>query len=86
MSILQTKWDRTWSIVERAGARGKVRKEAKAVPSPGVDEKAFLREQNYIWLTSIQNLSDKQQPLFDAACDLQFQTGQAWAYREMGLF
>jgi transposase len=28
MNILRTKWDQTWSIVERAVARGKARKEA----------------------------------------------------------
>ena len=32
MSILRTKWDQPWSIVERAVARGKVRKESRAVP------------------------------------------------------
>ena len=42
MRILRTKWDQTWSIVERAVARGKVRKEARAMPRPRIDEKAFL--------------------------------------------
>jgi len=187
MSILRTKWDQTWSIAERAVARGKNPKEAKAVPRPGIDEKALLKGQNYItilydldnstveaisdgndtdsgiaclsqlsdvqiqsveaiamdmsaayvkaathviplaenklvhdrfqvlqmatkpvdkvrgrehrelmnddndclnktkyiWLTSLENLSEKQQELFDATCDLQLQTGKAWASKEM---
>jgi transposase len=187
MSILRTKWDQTWSIVQRAVARGKARKEAKAVPRLGIDEKAFLKGQNYItllydldtstveaisdgndtdsgiaclsqlsddqiqsveaiamdmsaayvkaakqviplaetkivhdrfhvmqmatmavdkvrrgehrqlmkddddrlsktkyiWLTSFEKLSEKQQELFDATYDLQLQTGKAWAYKEM---
>jgi transposase len=50
MSILGTKWDQTWGIVERAVARGKARKEATAVPRLGIDEKAFLKGQRYITL------------------------------------
>jgi transposase len=187
MSILRTKWDQTWSIVERAVARGKARKEAMPVPRLGIDEKAFLKGQNYItllydldnstveaisdgndtnsgiaclsqlsdaqvqsveaiamdmsvayvkaakqvipfaetkivhdrfhvmqmatkavdkvrrgehrtlmkegddrlsktkyvWLTSHEHLSEKQQEVFDATYDLQLQTGKAWAYKEM---
>ena len=50
MSILGTKWDQTWGIVERAVARGKARKEATAIPRLGIDEKAFLKGQSYITL------------------------------------
>ncbi|MFN5434492.1 MAG: transposase family protein [Planctomyces sp.] len=50
MSILRTKWDQTWSIVERAVARGKERKESRAVPRPGIDEKAYLKGQSWITL------------------------------------
>ena len=42
MSILRTKWDPTWSIVERAVARGKARKEINMMPRLRIDEKAFL--------------------------------------------
>ena len=187
MSILRTKWDQTWSIVERAVARGRSRKETTMLPRLGIDEKAFLKGQNYItllydldhstveaisdgndtdsgiaclsqlsgeqiqsikaiamdmsaayvkaakqviplaenkivhdrfhvmqmatkavdkvrrgehrqlmkdgddclsktkyvWLTSFENLSEKQQAVFDATYDLQLQTGKAWAYKEM---
>lgn len=187
MSILRTKWDQTWSILQRAVERGKARKEQKAVPRVGIDEKAFLKGQNYltllydldhstveaisdgndtnsgiaclselsdvqiqsiaaiamdmspayvkaakqviplaehkivhdrfhimqmatkavdqvrrgehrtlmksdddrlsrtkyVWLTSPENLTEKQQALFDATYDLQLQTGKAWAYKEM---
>lgn len=50
MSILRTKWDQTWSIVERAVARGQVRKQDLPLPRVGIDEKAFLKGQNYITL------------------------------------
>ena len=50
MSILGTKWDQTWGIVERAVARGKARKEATSIPRLGIDEKAFLKGQSYITL------------------------------------
>ena len=187
MSILRTKWDQTWSIVERAVARGQARKQELPLPHVGIDEKAFLKGQNYItlvydlnnstveaisdgndaeagftalselseaqlqsieaiamdmspayvkaakqaiplaetkivhdrfhimqmatkavdkvrrgehrdllkdgddrlsrtkyvWLTSHENLSDKQQSLFDATFNLQLKTGKAWAFKEM---
>ena len=34
-------------------------------------------------LKSFENLSEKQQTLFDAVYDLQLQTGKAWAFKEM---
>lgn len=187
MSILGTKWDQTWSIIERAVARGQARKQALPLPRLGLDEKAFLKGQNYItllydldhstveaisdgndtaagiaalsqlseaqidsveaiamdmspayvkaakqvlplaeekivhdrfhvmqlatkavdqvrrgehrellkagddrlsktkyvWLTSQQNLSEKQRGVFEATYDLRLQTGKAWAYKEM---
>ncbi len=187
MSILGTKWDQTWSIIQRAVARGKARKQALPVPRLGLDEKAFLKGQNYltllydldhstveaisdgndtaagiaalsqlseaqidsveaiamdmspayvkaakqvlplaeekivhdrfhvmqlatravdqvrrgehrellkegdnrlsktkyVWLTSQENLSEKQRGVFEATYDLQLQTGKAWAYKEI---
>ncbi|MFN7683221.1 MAG: transposase [Planctomyces sp.] len=150
MSILRTKWDQTWSIVERAVARGKERKESQAVPRLGIDETPYLKGQScitllcdpdmsaayvkaakhviplaenkilhdrfhvmqmatkavdkvrrgehrqlmtdgddslsrtkYVWLTSFENLTEKQQTLFDAAYARQLQTGKAWSYKEM---
>ena len=187
MSILRTKWDQTWHIVERAVARGQARKETLPIPRLGIDEKAFLKGQNYItllydldhstveaisdgnsadsgiaclselsevqlqsvkaiamdmspayvkaakqviplaehkivhdrfhimqlatkavdkvrrgehrellkdgddrlsntkyvWLTSQENLTEKQQAVLDATFDRQLQTGKAWAYKEM---
>lgn len=50
MSILRTKWDQTWSIVERAVARGQFRKQDLPLRHVGIDEKAFLKGQNYITL------------------------------------
>lgn len=49
-SILGTKWDQTWGIIERAVARGLLRKEEKALPRIGIDEKAFAKGQSYITL------------------------------------
>ena len=187
MSILGTKWDQTWSIIERAVARGQARKRQQQIPRLGIDEKAFLKGQNYltllydldrstveaisdgndtnagiaclsqlsdeqirsveaiamdmsaayvnaakqmvpfaetkivhdrfhimqmatkavdkvrrgehralmkdgddrlsrtkyVWLTSHEHLSEKQQQVFDATYDQQLQTGKAWAYKEM---
>jgi transposase len=50
MSILGTKWDQTWAIVQRAVARGKARKETKPLPHIGIDEKAFSKGHSYITL------------------------------------
>ena len=57
MSILRTKWDQTWSIVERAVARGKERKESQAVPRLGIDEKAYLKGQSCITLLCDPDMS-----------------------------
>jgi transposase len=42
-----------------------------------------LNKTKYIWLTSFGNLSEKQQEVFDAACELLLQTGKAWASKVM---
>jgi len=42
-----------------------------------------LSKTKYVWLTIHENLSTKQQEVFDATYDLQLQTGKAWAYKEM---
>ena len=42
-----------------------------------------LSKTTYVWQTSFENLSEKQQALFDAVYDLQLQTGKAWAFMEM---
>lgn len=187
MSILGTKWDQTWAIVQRAVARGQARKESRPMPRLGIDEKAFakrhryvtllydldnstveaisdghdtqsgidclsqlsdeqivsveaiamdmsaayvkaakqmiplaeekivhdrfhimqlatkavdkvrraehrrllkedddrLAKTKYVWIKSHENLTDKQQTLFEETYDLQLQTGKAWAYKEM---
>jgi len=48
MSILRTKWDQTWGIIVRAVERGKNRKQNKALPRIGIDEKAFKKGHSYI--------------------------------------
>ena len=73
-SILRTKWDQTWSIVKRAVARGKARKEAKKLPRLGIDEKAFLKGQNYITLlydldnSTVEAISDGNDTESGIAC------------------
>jgi transposase len=48
MKILGTKWDQTWSIIERAVQRGKDRKLIKLLPRLGIDEKAFKKGHSYV--------------------------------------
>ena len=48
MKILSLTWDATWSILERAVERGKLRKEASPLPRIGIDEKAFKKAHSYL--------------------------------------
>lgn len=50
MGILRTNWDQTWNVLQRAVARGKLRKEARPMPRVGIDEKAFKKGQSYLTL------------------------------------
>jgi transposase len=47
------------------------------------DDDHRLARTKYIWLTSQENLSEKQQALLDEVFTLQLETGKAWAYKEM---
>lgn len=82
MSILRTKWDQTWSIVERAVARGKERKELQAVPRLGIDEKAYLKGQSYITLlydldnSTVEAISDGKDTESGIACLSQLSEAQ----------
>jgi transposase len=40
-------WDEAWGVMDRAVGRGRARKEARPIPSIGVDEKAFRKGQRY---------------------------------------
>lgn len=42
-----------------------------------------LTSTKYVWLTSYNNLSEKQRKEFDDAYSLQLETGKAWAHKEM---
>lgn len=42
-----------------------------------------LAKTKYIWLTSQENLTEKQQATLDEVFTLQLKTGKAWAYKEM---
>jgi hypothetical protein len=48
MTILSLQWDCTWSILVRAFARGKARKEPSLLPRIGIDEKAFSKGKRYL--------------------------------------
>ena len=49
-SILQTGWQQTWNILRRAVERGQSRKEERAIPRLGIDEKSFAKGQSYFTL------------------------------------
>lgn len=42
-----------------------------------------LAKTRYLWLTSQENLTEKQQAALDKVFDLQLETGKAWGYKEM---
>ncbi len=74
MSILRTSWDETWYFVQRAVRRGHDRKEAKALPRIGIDEKAFAKGQDYITLlydldhSTVEAISDGNDTDSGIAC------------------
>ena len=45
--LLDTSWDETWSVVERAVARGQARKQRRVPQYLGIDEKAFAKRHRY---------------------------------------
>lgn len=49
-SILRTRWEPTWNILQRAVRRGQQRKVAQPMPRIGIDEKAFAKGQSYLTL------------------------------------
>lgn len=56
------------------------RKEQKKLLAAGDDR---LKKTRHLWLTSQENLSDRQKERFDAAWHAELLTGKAWAYKEM---
>lgn len=48
--ILKISWDEAWHIMERAVARGKLRKSKKVIKHIGVDEKAIAKGHKYMTL------------------------------------
>lgn len=42
-----------------------------------------LAKTKYVWLTSQENLTDRQQALMDSAFTLKLETGKGWGYKEM---
>ena len=82
MNILGTKWDQTWGIIERAVARGMLRKEEKNLPRIGIDEKAFAKGQSYITLlydldnSTVEAISDDNDTNAGVECLSQLSEGQ----------
>jgi transposase len=74
MSLLGTKWDQTWNIVQRAVTRGQERKEAMPLPRIGIDEKAFAKGQSYLTLlydldnSTVEAISDGNDTESGIAC------------------
>ena len=48
-----------------------------------LDDDNRLAKTKYIWLTSQENLSEKQRTQLDEVFTLKLETGKAWAYKEM---
>jgi transposase len=48
-----------------------------------LDDDHRLARTKYLWLTSQENLTEKQQSLLEEVFTLQLDTGKAWAYKEM---
>jgi transposase len=47
------------------------------------DDDHRLAKTKYLWLTSQENLTDRQKATLDAVFTLRLETGKAWAYKEM---
>jgi len=48
-----------------------------------LDDDNRLAKTKYIWLTNPENLSEKQEALFDEVFSLKLETGKAWGYKEL---
>jgi transposase len=46
--LLDLSWDQVWGVAQRAVKRGQRRKEARVIPTIGVDEKAFRKGHKYM--------------------------------------
>ncbi len=91
MSILGTKWTQTWNILQRAVQRGKDRKEAKALPRIGIDEKAFAKGQSYITLlydldnSTVEAISDGNDTESGNACFSQLSSEQVQSVQAVAM-
>lgn len=91
MSILGTKWDQTWAIVQRAVARGKARKETKPLPHIGIDEKAFSKGHSYITLlydldnSTVEAISDGNDTDSGIACFSELSTEQVQSVKAIAM-
>jgi transposase len=56
------------------------RREHRRLQSEGDDR---LKGTKYLWLTSSENLTERQQQRFDASFRVELETGKAWGYKEM---
>jgi transposase len=56
------------------------RREHRRLQGEGDDR---LKGTKYLWLTSSENLTERQQQRFDASFSVELLTGKAWGYKEM---
>lgn len=74
MSLLGTKWDATWNLLQRSVERGQNRKQAGPLPRIGIDEKAFSKGQSYVTLlydldnSTVEAISDGNDAQSGKAC------------------
>lgn len=82
MAILNTKWEQTWNILQRAVARGQACKQAAPLPRIGIDEKAFAKGHSYITLlydldqSTVEAMSDGRDTASGIACFSQLSAAQ----------
>ena len=91
MSILRTKWDQTWNILQRAVRRGQDRKAARLMPRLGIDEKAFAKGQSYLTLlydldqSTVEAISDGRDTDSGIACFSQLSAPQIAAVEAVAM-
>lgn len=83
-SFCRRKKKRAWSILRHSDSDEGCDKVGRGQPRQWMtDGDNSLSKTKCVWFTSFENFSGKQQASFDAAYDLQLQTGKAWDYKEM---
>ncbi len=91
MSLLRTTWDETWHILKLAVERGQDRKQARAMPRIGIDEKAFAKRHKYVTLiydldhSTVEAISDGNDTQAGIACFSQLSNDQLAAVEAVAM-